>query len=150
MRLSCLKALLPVVALATACHETTAPPAPGLYLLETFNNRPLPTVLVAGTRDTITLVGATLALDGTASAVVVAHSREVHPDLPPRDVIDTTRYLYHILGDSIAFDNSPDCPLDALCAPPPYGKVTSSTMTLFEGVAPNSRYTYFYRAVALD
>ena len=150
MRLSCLKALLPVVALATACHEATAPPAPGLYSLETFNSRPLPTVIVAGGRDTITLVGATLALDGTASAVVVSHSREVHPTLPPRDVIDTARYSYRIVGDSIAFDNSPQCPPDALCALPPYGKVTSSTVTLFEGVDPKSRYTYFYRAVALD
>jgi hypothetical protein len=121
-----------------------------LYLLETFNNRPLPIVLAAGARDTITLVGATLALDGTASAVVVVHSREVHPDLPARDVIDTTWYSYRILGDSIAFDYSPKCPPDGLCAPPPYGKVTSSTVTLFEGVDPNSRYAYFYRAVASD
>jgi hypothetical protein len=121
-----------------------------LYLLESFNNRSLPTVIVAGPSDTITLVGATLALDGMASAVLVAHSREVHPQLPRRDVIDTARYSYRIVGDSIAFDYSPKCPLDGLCALPPYGIVTSSTVTLFDGLDPKSRYTYFYRMVALD
>ena len=145
MRLSCLKALLPVVALTTACHEATAPPAPGLYVLETFNNQPLPTVINAGGGDTITLFWATLTLDGTANAMIVAHSRQVDPTSPPREATDTARYSYRIVGDSIAFDYSPPCPINALCVMPPYGKVTSSTVTLFLGGSPGARPTYFYR-----
>jgi hypothetical protein len=149
MRLSCMNALLLVGALTTACHETTSPPKePGTYSLESFNNQPLPAVVTAGGLDTTTLVSATLFLDGAANATVIAHSREVHPSTLPRDAIDTTLFTYRIVGDSIAFYNR--CPYDALCALPPFGKTTSSTLTLYYGGSPGARPVYFYRLLASD
>ncbi|MGZ3374706.1 MAG: hypothetical protein ACXU9Z_15555 [Gemmatimonadaceae bacterium] len=146
-----MNALLIVGALTTACHETTAPPKePGTYSLESFNNQPLPAVISAGGGDTTTLFSAILFLDGAGNAVVFAHSREVHPSIPPRDAIDTTRYTYRVVGDSIAFDYSPPCPDAALCPMPPFGKTTSSTLTLFFGGSPEARPVYFYRLLASD
>ena len=116
MRLSRLKSLLPIVALATACHETTAPPKdPGFYSLESFNNQPLPAFVNASGGDTTTLFSATLLLDGASHALLVAHSRQVHPLLLPRDAIDSARYSYQPVGDSIVFDYLTPCPIDAMC-----------------------------------
>jgi hypothetical protein len=150
MRLSRLKALLPIVALATACHETTAPKDPSFYSLESFNNQPLPAFINAGGGDTTTLFSATLLLDGAAHASLVAHSLEVHPSLPPRDAIDTARYSYRVVGDSIAFDFLTTCPIDAQCEGPPYGKSTSTTLTLFYPGSPGSRPVYLYRLITSD
>ena len=149
MRLSCMKALLLIGALTTACHETTAPPKePGTYSLESFNNQPLPAVVSAGGLDTTLLVSATLFLDGAANATVIAHSREVHPSTPPRDAIDTTLFTYRVVGDSIAF--SYRCPYDGLCPLRPFGKTTSSTLTLYYGGSPQAGAVYFYRLLVSD
>ena len=150
MRLSRLKALFPVVALTMACHEAIAPPKqPGLYVLETFNNQPLPAVIHASGGDTTTLFFASLFLDGAANARIVSHSRRVSPANPPRDATDTARYSYRVVGDSIAFDYSPPCPINALCVLPPYGKVTSSTVTLYYTDGSPSKPTYFFRGIEL-
>jgi hypothetical protein len=150
MRLFRQKALLLVGVLTTACHDTTSPPTqPGFYSLESFNNQPLPIVVYAGGGDTITLFSAILVLDGAAHAMIATHSRQVHPSLPPRDATDTARYTYRVVGDSIAFDYSPPCPPNALCVAPPYGKSTSTTLTLnsgFIGINAN----YLYRLLASD
>ena len=83
MRLSRLKALLPLAALTVACHETTSPPPPGGYFLETVNNAPLPIVLIAGGGDTITLVSEALTLVPGAHAMPVTRTRQVTPTIPP-------------------------------------------------------------------
>jgi hypothetical protein len=150
MRQSCLKALLPVVALTMACHESVAPPKqPALFVLETFNNQPLPAIIGAGGGETTTLLFASLFLDGAASATIITHSHQVSLSSPPRDAADTARYSYRIVGDSIAFTYSTPCPINALCVMPPFGIVTSSTVTLFYGGSPSSRPIYFYRAIEL-
>lgn len=147
------KCLLLIGVMTTACHEATAPPAPAPaieYMLESFNTQPLPAVINAAGGDTTTLFSATLFLGRASNAMIVAHSRQVHPTLPPRDATDTVRYSYVIVGDSIAFDYSPPCPPNALCVMPPYGKVTSLTVTLFySGGSPGARPTYIYRMVGL-
>lgn len=148
MRLSCLRVLLLIGALTTACNEATAPKEPGTYSLESFNNQPLPAVISAGGLDTAILVSATLFLDGAENATVIAHSREVHPSTPPRDAIDTTLFTYRVVGDSIAFYYR--CPYDALCTLPPFGKTTSSTLTLYYGGSPGAGPVYFYRLLASD
>ena len=148
MRLPCLTALLLIGALTTACNEATAPKEPGTYSLETFNNQPLPAVVSAGGLDTISLLSATLFLDGAANATAITRWREVHPSTPPRDAIDTALFTYRVVGDSIAFYYK--CPYDALCALPPFGKTTSSTLTLYYGGSPGAGPVYFYRLLTSD
>jgi hypothetical protein len=150
MRLACQKAFALIAVLTPACHETTSPPTqPGFYSLESFNNQPLPTFTYASGGDTITLFSSILVLDGAANAMIATHSRQVHPNTPPRDATDTVRYTYRVVGDSIAFDHSPPCPPNALCVGPPYGKSTSTTLTLYSGFT--GAYTvYLYRLTALD
>ena|ERR1700674_5195924 len=150
MRLFRQKALLFVGVLTTACHETTSPPTqPALYSLESFNNQPLPTFLNAGGGDTITIISATLVLDGAANAMIATHSRQVHPNTPLRDATDIVRYTYRVMGDSVAFDYSPPCPPNAQCVAPPYGKSTSTTLTLYSGYTGASA-TYLYRLLVSD
>ena len=150
MRLFRQKALLLVGVLTTACHETTSPPTqPGLYSLESFNNQPLPTFLNAGGGDTTTIFSAILVLDGAANAMIATHSRQVHPNTPPRDATDIVRYTYRVVGDSVAFDYSPPCPPNALCVAPPYGKSTSTTLTLYSGYT-GANATYLYRLLVSD
>lgn len=147
MRQSCLKALLPLAGLTMACHESIAPPKqPALFVLETLNNQPLPAIIGAGGGDTTTLLFASLFLDGAASARIITQTHQVSVSNPPRDVTDTARYSYRIVGDSVAFASSTPC---GLCPLPPFGRVTSSTMTLFYGGSPSSRSIYFYRAIEL-
>lgn len=150
MRLSRQKALLLIGALTTACHDTTAPPT-GFYRLESFNNQTLPAVINAGSGDTTTLFSGFLVLDGAANAMIATHSRQVHPSIPPRDATDTARYTYRVVGDSIAFDYSPPCPINALCVGPPYAKSTSTTLTLFYFSIPGTaKPTYLYRLLGSD
>jgi hypothetical protein len=150
MRLLRQKALLLVGMLTTACHETTSPPTePGFYTLESFNNQPLPTFTYASGGDTIALFSAILVLDGASNAMIATHSRQVHPNTPLRDATDTVRYTYRVVGDSIAFDYSPPCPPNALCVALPYGKSTSTTLTLYSGYA-GANATYLYRLLVSD
>jgi hypothetical protein len=150
MHLPCQKAFVLIAVLTTACHETTSPlTEPGFYTLESFNNQPLPTFTYASGGDTTTLFSAILVLDGASNAMIATHSRQVDPGLPPRDATDTVRYTYRVVGDSIAFDYSPPCPPNALCVAPPYGKSTSTTLTLYSGFT-GAYAVYLYRLITLD
>jgi hypothetical protein len=150
MHLTCQNAFVLIAVLTAGCHETTSPPTqPGFYALESFNNQSLPTFLNAGGGDTTTIFSAILVLDGAANAMIATHSRQVHPNTSPRDATDTVRYTYRVVGDSIAFDYSPPCPPNALCVTPPYGKSTSTTLTLYSGYT-GANATYLYRLLASD
>jgi hypothetical protein len=143
MRLFGQKALLVLVALTPACHETTAPPPLARYVLESVNSQLVPAIIHAGAGDTTTLFSGVVTLNMSTHAEIVAYSRQVHPMTAPRVAADTSRYSYRIVGDSIAFDYSPPCPANALCVSPPYGKITSETLTLFYNSS--STATYLYR-----
>jgi hypothetical protein len=153
MRLFCLKALLPVAALTMACHETMMMPMVAVrsFGLESVDNQPVPAVVYASGGDTTTLYWASLTLYEGGTADIAAHTRQVHPTLPPREATDISHYSYRIIGDSLAFDYSPPCPSNAQCVMPPFGKFTSgTTVTLFYGDI-GRRAAYNYRgSYALD
>lgn len=131
MSLSCQKAFVLVVALTAACHESTSPPAVLRSLvLESVDNQPVPVVIHASGQDTTTLYWASLTLYEGGTADIVAHSRQVHATLPPREATDTAHYSYRIIGDSLALDYP--CRDTATCVAPPFGKFTTgTTVTLY-------------------
>ena len=143
MRLSCQKALVLTTVVIAACQESTTTPSPrDLYVLETVNGQPVPTIINAGGGDTTTLFSAQLTLDEAGKAEIRAHTRHVSTYAPPREATDIYRYTYRVLGDSIAFDYSPPCPPNALCPIPPYGRITGTTVDLFIGGSLGARYLY--------
>jgi hypothetical protein len=142
MHLSCQKGFFLFAALTIACHESTTAASRDLYLLETVNGQPVPAIVNASATDTTTLLGAQLTLDAAGKAEIRAQTRHVSTYAPPRVATDVSRYSYRILGDSIAFDFSPPCPPNALCARPPYGKLIGSTVNLFLAGNPDASYIY--------
>jgi hypothetical protein len=155
--LSCKKAFLFAGALTMACYESTAPPpfAANVYLLESIDGRPLPASIVAEPGDTISIIWSTLSLTGAGNAVLVERLRIVHPNTPPTQLTQTNTYVYHvtghsILGDDLTFDYSPPCPINALCAAPPSGKLLGTTLVLSYGDLPGARPPSFYRRAGLD
>ena len=150
MRLSCKTCLVLVAALTTACHETTAPPPAGSYILESINGQPVPANIQAEGGDTLTVIFSSLTLDALGTAHLSEHIRYVHPNSPPGEVTYTTSYSYRITsnviaGQNIVFDYSPPCPPNALCAAPPTGMISGSGLILFYGETPQSRPPGVYR-----
>ena len=150
MHLSCQKALVLTLIGIAACDESTAPPIAGSYVLESINNQPLPANIQAGDGDTITVISSSLTLDGAGRAQLSEHIRYVHPGSPPGQVTYTTGYSYsisgsRIIGQSIAFDYSPPCPPNALCAEPPVGRFMGAKLVLSWGATPSSRPPSVYR-----
>jgi hypothetical protein len=131
MRLSCQRAFILVVAFTVACHDTTSPPAVlRSFVLESVDTQPVPVVISATGGDTTLLYWATLTLYDGGTADIAAHTRQVHPALPPREATDTSHYSYRIIGDSLALDSP--CLDTAICVGPPFGKFTSgTTLTLY-------------------
>jgi hypothetical protein len=150
MRLSCQKAFIPVIVLTLACGDSTAPPslAPSAYSLETIGGRPLPAHIQASEGDTITVVASTLIFDGAGNATFTEHIRYVHPNSPPGEATYTVGYKYHIergvIGNYLAFEYSPLCPPNALCAEPPTGMIVGTQLILSFG-NPTYRPQSFYR-----
>jgi hypothetical protein len=132
MRLSCLKALLPAVALTMACHESTSPPqlASGVYVLETVNSQGVPAILIASQTDTSFMLSATLTLDGAGHAVRSEHWRNVYQPNHVEEGTFTANAEYRITGDNITVGSFQPCPYNALCEGNKVGKFTSTTLTL--------------------
>ena len=147
MRLLCLKALFPVVALTVACHETNSPPVVlRSFVLESVDTQPVPVVIHASGGDTTLLYWAGLTLYEGGTADIAAHTRQVHPMLPPREATDISHYSYRIIGDSLALDYP--CHDTGTCVAPPFGKFTSATtVTLYYHDYGNigQLVTYLYR-----
>jgi hypothetical protein len=151
MRLSCQKAFILVVASTMACHDTTAPPIVGSYILETINSQPLPANISAGGGDTVTVLSSSLTLDAAGMAQLSEHTRYVHPNRHPSEVTYTGGYSYRIVGSSIIFEYSPRCPPNMLCVAPPEGRFEGSKLVLSYGSTPGSRPPSVYRlALQLD
>jgi hypothetical protein len=132
MRLPCLKAFLPVIALTMACHDSTAPPrtVSGVYLLESVNGQPVPAIVYAEPADTSFMLSATLTLDVAGTAVRSEHWRYVYQ--PNR--IDEGTFIanvhYRLAGDNITVGSFGTCPPNAICEGNKVGKLTSTTLTL--------------------
>lgn len=146
MGLSCQKAFVVAAFFTAACGEPSAPPLVlGLFTLETVDSRPVPLVIRAEGADTLTLLSATVTFDAAGKARIALHTQSVTGMNAPREATDTARYSYVIVGDSITFDYDPPCPPNALCVGPPYGKLTSTTLTLFYRIRPDASIPYVYR-----
>jgi hypothetical protein len=132
MRLSCLKALLPVVALTMACHESTAPPrmVSGVYLLESVNGQPVPAIVVAGQADTNFVLSATVTLDPAGNAVTAEHWRYVYQPNQTEEGTLTLRLEYRITDHSITIGSFQPCPANAMCIGNRVGKLIGTTLTL--------------------
>jgi hypothetical protein len=149
MRLSCLKALLPVVALTTACHEATAPPQAisRLYILESIDGRPLPTITSAGAGDTTTMLWATFTLDPVGNAVEVDHRRHVYLTNPAEETTFAAHYEYRTTGDSVTVGSFMPCP--DLCPSNRVGILSDSMLALTVGYNPYpiNPTVYLYRLI---
>ncbi len=132
MRLSCLSAFLPVVAMTMACHDSTAPSriSSSLYVLESVNNQGLPAIVIAGQSDTSFMLSATLTLDGAGHAVRVEHWRYVYQPNHAEEGTFTANAEYRIAGNNITVGSFQPCPANALCEGNKVGKFTSTTLTL--------------------
>jgi hypothetical protein len=150
MRFFCQKGLFLIVALTTACHETTAPPITGFYILESINSQPLPANIQAEAGDTITVLASWLSLDPFGRAQLFELIRYVHPNSPPGEASYTSNYSYRIIGNAVVgqrieFDFSPPCPPNALCAVLPVGMIDGSKLILSYGSPPSARPPSVYR-----
>jgi hypothetical protein len=146
MRLSCQKAFVLAVVFTAACGAPNAPPLViGLFTLETVDSRPVPLVVRSEGADTLTLLSAIVTFDAAGKARFTVHTRSVTVPDAPREATNTARYSYTIVGDSITFNYDPPCPPNALCVRPPYGKLTSTTLTLFYRISPDASIPYVYR-----
>ena len=132
MRLSCLRALLPAVALTMACSDSTSPPrlASGLYVLESVNGQGVPAIVSASQIDTSFLLSATLTLDGAGHGVRSEHWRYVYQPNPVEEGTFTANVEYRITGDNITVGSFQPCPANANCEGNKVGKITSTTLTL--------------------
>jgi hypothetical protein len=132
MRLPCLKALLPAVALTMACHESTSPPrlASSAYLLESINGQGVPAIMSASQIDTSFMLSATLTLDGAGHAVRSEHWRHVYQPNPTEEGTFTANVEYRITGNNITVGSFQPCPYNASCEGNKVGKITSTTLTL--------------------
>jgi hypothetical protein len=146
MRLPCQKAFVIAAFFTAACGEPSAPPLViGLFTLETVDSRPVPLVVRSEGADTLTLLSSTVTFDAAGKARIAPHTRSVTGTNAPREATDTARYSYVIIGDSITFDYDPPCPPNALCVGPPYGKLTTPTLTLFYRISPGASIPHVYR-----
>jgi hypothetical protein len=132
MRLSCLKALLPAVALTMACHESTSPPslASGVYVLESVNGQGVPAIVSASQIDTSFMLSATLTLDGAGHAIRSEHWRYVYQPNQVEEGTFTANVEYRLTGDNIAVGFFQPCPANAIYEGNKVGKITSTTLTL--------------------
>ena len=117
------------------CHDTTAPAGiTRIYVLESVNGNPLPTITSAGAGDTVTALWATLTLTPDGQAVMVDHLREAYLAYPPEERTLASQYQNTIAGDSITVGFFGTC-LD-LCISNQVGSIADSSVSLIEGYNP--------------
>ena len=142
MRLPCQKALLLLAVSTLACHDSSGPPAViGRFVLNDINGRNLPTYLAPTPGLTPTIVWGALALDESGNAVMTEHRIEWNGV----ETTNTVTYIYKINGNDIEFELTPPCPINAICAAPPKGTITSSGISLEIGRYDSQAIVYSYR-----
>ncbi len=142
MRLPCQKALLLLAVSTLACHDSSGPPVViGRFVLNDINGRDLPTYLAPTPGLTPTIVWGTLTLDESGNAVMTKHRMEWNGV----ETTNTVTYIYKINGTDIEFELSPPCPINANCAAPPRGTITSSGISLEIGRYDSQVIVYNYR-----
>ena len=129
---SCLISLL----VLAACSDGTAPPQAStrLYVLESINGNPLPTITSAGAGDTVTVLWATLTLGSAGDAVTVDHVRHAYLAYPPQEQTFGSRYQYRVTGDSITVGFFGQC--WDLCISNRVGAISESSVSLIDSYNP--------------
>ena len=150
MRLFCQKALLLLLCSTVACHESTAPPipVPAYFVLKAINGRQLPTLFSFGSN--ITILSASLGLDGTGKAKMTELRREPVQGVP-NETLYTSIFDYRIQGDQIeigCFQNGPDI---RLCPGVLKGTITNGVLSLtVVQVSIDGSIVYEYQRMGLD
>jgi hypothetical protein len=150
MRLFCQKALLLLLCLTVACHESTAPPipVPAYFVLKAINGRQLPTLFSFGSN--IIIVSASLGLDGTGKATMTELRRESVQGVP-NETLHTSIFNYRIQGDQIeigCLENGPDI---RLCPEIIKGTITNGVLSLtVVQVSIDGSIVYEYQQMGAD
>lgn len=112
-------ALVLMVGVVTACHETSAPATPSNFILTSINGNQLPASdpLIPGS----TVLAGSFFLDGAGLATVTEQRRDVNGTQSNL----TTTYRYTIKGNVIEFDYYPSCP-QGLCISLPKGTLADN------------------------
>jgi len=149
MLLSRLKTLLPLVAIAMACGESTAPhrAVSGLYVLESVNGLVLPAIVSAGQADTSFMLAATIMLDAAGNAVRSEHWRYVYPPNHSDEGTFVGHLQYRLTDNNITVGSFQPCGPAALCEGNKVGKFTSTTLTLAYENNPTAPVFLYRRAL---
>jgi len=136
MSVSRLNALALLCAVATACHESSAPhqATTRVYVLESINGNPPPTVTSSGAGDTVTVLWATLTLGPTGDALTVDHLRHAYLAYPPQEQTLASPSEYRVTGDSITVGFFGQC--QDLCIRNRVGVITESSVSLIDDYNP--------------
>jgi hypothetical protein len=150
MRLSCQKALLLVLCSTIACHESTAPPipVPAYFVLKAINGRQLPTLFSFGS--SITILSASLGLDGAGKAKMTELRREIVQGVPS-ETLYTSTFDYRIQGDQIEIGSFQICVDVYLCAANLKGTIANGVLSLtIVQVSIDGSIVYEYQRMGAD
>jgi len=149
MRLFCQKALLLVLGSTIACHDSTGPVAvPAYFVLQGINGRQLPTYFSA--QSNITILSASLGLDGTGKAKMTELRREVVQGIPT-ETLYTSTLDYRIHGDHIEIGSFEPCPINAICAANLVGTISNGVLSLtIVQISIDGSIVYEYRRMGAD
>ena len=130
------------LAFIISCGDSSGPAVvTGRFELNDIDGRALPTPPAFTPGLTPTILSSTITLDEAGNAAVTEHRIE----WDGRDITSTTNYTYKITGSQIAFDFSPPCPPNALCARPPKGTLFLGRLSLEMGYVNSDPILYNYR-----
>ncbi len=117
-----------------------------VYVLESVDGHPVPTVVYSGPIETYTAIDGELLLQTLDSAKEIRHARDSLPQYGTTVYLDTLQRSYIIYGDSIAVGFFGEC--RDICAPNRIGRYDDSTLTLTDQIYPPTNAVYQYRLVA--
>ena len=124
---------------AIACKDVTPPsnlPAFRYFVLQSVNQNPVPTTIVAGLADTLEVLSATVTLDSAGRAVTTHHFNEFYRGYPAQEYNQVWQLSYRMKGDSIEIGNFNPCPPNADCMGSLHGNLIDSTLTIAQWYNP--------------
>jgi hypothetical protein len=150
MHLTCRKAVVLFAVALVACHESTAPTTVTTgFSLDNINGRLLPTYQAPTPGGlTVTVLYASLALDGNGHATMVEHRQQSDGTT----TFLTSSYKYEINGSDIFFSFLVPCPINAICVSPPHGTISPDTgdLALEIGQFGDALVVYHFKRIRPD
>ena len=139
MRLLCRLSFVGTLVAAIACYDGTSPstlPAYRYFVLESVDQRAIPTIISAGAGDTTQVLWSTVTLDSAGRAVTINHLSHVYLQYPSEESTLVWQQAYRMKGDSIEIGSFKPCPGTVMCAGNLHGKLVDSTLTIAESYNP--------------